>query len=220
MIESTDTQNPAINNTLSPVWFSPSSNSKSPADSNVLACKTRLETIAKTAVEHFQKWCLTDKRGLQLCLHIEAIKTKVLEQMTSTTMEAKSNEEFTLYPASMKPHCNNLLIIATICRDISVKTKESVKQLKALSKLPGSSNEIFYRSWQLNEFVEFLSELAERYEKEAEIRLAVAENLPHCTTRADLIRWTSAWEYPQYVDAYVHSLFKFFNEEIENKTKN
>uniref|UniRef100_A0A1I8MZ93 Cyclin-dependent kinase 2-interacting protein n=1 Tax=Musca domestica TaxID=7370 RepID=A0A1I8MZ93_MUSDO len=217
MVDSTDTQDTAHNNSLSPVWYSPSSNAKSTADSNVLACKARLEVITKTTIEHFQKWCLTDKRGLQLCLHIEGIKTKLLEQMNTST-EGNSSE-FTLYPATMKPHCNNLSIIATICRDIAVKTKESLKQLKALSKLPGSCNEIFYRSWELDEFIAFLTELAGRYEKEAEIRLAVAENLPHCTTRSDLIRWTSAWEYPQYVDSYVHSLFKYFNEELENRNK-
>ncbi|XP_073825398.1 uncharacterized protein [Musca autumnalis] len=217
MIDSPETKNATQNYTLSPIWYSPSSSSKSFTDSNVLACKARLESIAKTTVEHFQKWCLADKRGLQLCLHIEAIKTKLLEQMNSSS--AETNDDFTLYPNSMKTHCNNLAIIASICRDISTKTKESLKQLKALSKLPGSCNEIFYRSWQLTEFVEFLTELAERYEKEAEIRLAVAENLPHCTTRSDLIRWTSAWEYPQYVDSYVHNMFKFFNEEIGSKNK-
>ncbi|XP_005187160.2 uncharacterized protein LOC101897120 [Musca domestica] len=217
MVDSTDTQDTTHNNTLSPVWYSPSSNAKSTADSNVLACKARLEVITKTTIEHFQKWCLTDKRGLHLCLHIEGIKTKLLEQINTST-EGNSSE-FTLYPATMKPHCNNLSIIATICRDIAVKTKESLKQLKALSKLPGSCNEIFYRSWELDEFIAFLTELAGRYEKEAEIRLAVAENLPHCTTRSDLIRWTSAWEYPQYVDSYVHSLFKYFNEELENRNK-
>lgn len=145
----------------------------------MLACKARLEVITKTTIEHFQKWCLTDKRGLQLCLHIEGIKTKLLEQMNTST-EGNSSE-FTLYPATMKPHCNNLSIIATICRDIAVKTKESLKQLKALSKLPGSCNEIFYRSWELDEFIEFLTELAGRYEKEAEIRLAVAGKGGKCS---------------------------------------
>lgn len=152
---------------------SPNSKTRSLTDSNVLACKARLEAIAKTTLEHFQKWGLTDKRGLQLCLHIESVKTKVLEQMNSSD----KTEDFTLYPTTIKTQCDNLAIIASICRDISIKTKESLKQLKALSKLPGSCNEIFYRSWQLPEYVAFLAELSERYEKEAEVRLAVAGKL-------------------------------------------
>ncbi|XP_075152154.1 uncharacterized protein LOC142226145 [Haematobia irritans] len=198
---------------LTAVWYSPSSKTKANADSNVLACRARLEVIINTTLEHFKKWNMADKRGLQLCSHIEATKGKLLEQINSS----EKNEDFTLYPSTLKPHCANLAIIASICNDISVKTKDSLRQLRALSKLPGSCNEIFYRSWQLPNFVTFMEDLATRYENEANIKKAVAENIPHCTSKSELIRWTSLWEYPQYVDSYVFALFTCFKEEIENK---
>ncbi|XP_013103021.2 uncharacterized protein LOC106084095 isoform X2 [Stomoxys calcitrans] len=171
------------NTTLSPVWYSPRTKSIAPSDSNILVCISRLEAIIKTTVEHFQKWNLAEKRGVQICLHIESIKT----------------------------------ILSSICHDISVKTKDSLRQLKSLSKSPGSSNVIFYRSWQLPEYIAFLEDLSNRYEKEAEVKKAVAENIPHCTSKSELIRWTSLWECPQYVDAYVSALFLYFKEETANK---
>uniref|UniRef100_A0A1I8Q141 Cyclin-dependent kinase 2-interacting protein n=1 Tax=Stomoxys calcitrans TaxID=35570 RepID=A0A1I8Q141_STOCA len=201
------------NPTLSPVWYSPRTKSIAPSDSNILVCISRLEAIIKTTVEHFQKWNLAEKRGVQICLHIESIKSKAFELINSS----EKSKDFTLYPSAMKPQCKNLAILSSICHDISVKTKDSLRQLKSLSKSPGSSNVIFYRSWQLPEYIAFLEDLSNRYEKEAEVKKAVAENIPHCTSKSELIRWTSLWECPQYVDAYVSALFLYFKEETANK---
>lgn len=135
------------------------------------ACKSRLEIIIKTIKDYFDKWQLAEKRGLALCSSIEAIKTKALEKINAieNVSDFKSS-----YPDELKIYCNKLDIIASIFEDIAQNARESLSQLKALSKLPGNSNEIFFRSWQLNEFIVFLAELAERYEKEAKVKKHVA----------------------------------------------
>ena len=45
----------------------------------------------------------------------------------------------------------------------------------------------------------------------------IAEHLSHCSSRSDLIRCSSAWEYPEYVDSYVQLLFIYLKEEINTK---
>ncbi|XP_065357092.1 uncharacterized protein LOC135951378 [Calliphora vicina] len=210
----TKSQDSSFSPTLTPVRFLDSPKAKNTAsDSNVAACKSRLEVIVKTIDDNYNKWQLADKRGQALCTSIEAIKTKALEKLNSN----ENSSDFTSYPDELKIYCDKLAIIASIFEDITRNARESLRQLKALSKLPGSCNEIFYRSWELNEFIEFLTELLERYEKEAKVKTHVADHLPHCTTRSDLIRCSTAWEYPQHVDSYVQLMFLFFREEINIK---
>lgn len=106
-----------------------------------------MEIIIKTIEDNYNKWQLAEKRGQALCTAIESIKTKVLEKSNAND----ETNEFTLYPQELKGYCDKLAIIASIFEDIERNAKESLRQLKALSKLPGSCNEIFYRSWQLDE---------------------------------------------------------------------
>lgn len=120
--------------------------------------------------DNFNKWQLAEKRGQALCNSIEAIKTKALEKCSAS----ENDSNVSCYPDELKIYCDKLAIIASIFQDITKNARESLKQLKALSKLPGSCNEIFYRSWQLNEFVGFLEELVGRYEKEAKVKVHVA----------------------------------------------
>ncbi|KNC22398.1 hypothetical protein FF38_04666 [Lucilia cuprina] len=211
----TKTQDSTISPTLTPVRFldSPKGKTCSTSDSNVAACKSRLEVIVKTIEDNFNKWQLAEKRGLALCTSIEAIKTKALDKLNTND----NSSQVTSYPDELKLYCDKLAIIASIFEDITKNARESLRQLKALSKLPGSCNEIFYRSWDLNNFIEFLTELLERYEKESKVKKHVSEHLPHGTTRSDLIRSSTAWEYPQHVDSYVHLMFLFFKEEINLK---
>lgn len=105
-----------------------------------------------------------------MCTSIEAIKTKALEKFNSN----ENSSDLTSYPDELKIYCDKLAIIASIFEDITRNARESLRQLKALSKLPGSCNEIFYRSWELSEFIEFLEELLQRYEKEAKVKTHVA----------------------------------------------
>lgn len=113
---------------------------------------------------------MAEKRGLALCTAIESIKIKGLKNSNTND---KANI-FTLYPKELKLYCGKLATIASIFEDIERNAKDSLRQLKALSKLPGSCNEIFYRSWKLHQFIEFLTELVKRYENESKIKKYVA----------------------------------------------
>lgn len=220
-----------------PVFDSPKTKTNF-SDSNVAACKSRLEVIIKTIDDNFNKWQLAEKRGLALCSNIESIKTKALDKISSSE---NSNDFVTCYPDELNIYCTKLAIISSLFEDITRNAREALRQLQALRKLPGSCNEIFYRSWQLEEFIDFLRELLDRYEKEAKVKAHVAgkkfshvyvschvclcsffkykfsENLAHCTTRSDLIRCSTAWEYPQHVDSYVKLMFLFLREETNIK---
>lgn len=132
------------------------------------ACKSRLDVVAKTIEDNFNKWLLAEKRGLALCNSIEAVKTRVLDKTN------ENSADYTLYPKELKLYCDKLAIIASIFQDISRNAKESLKQLKSLAKLPGSCNEIFYSTWELTQFIEFITELVERYDKEAKVKMQVA----------------------------------------------
>ncbi|KAM7351337.1 uncharacterized protein ACRADG_004233 isoform 2-T2 [Cochliomyia hominivorax] len=212
----TKTQDTSFSPTLTPVRSvldSPKLKNTAANDSNVAACKSRLEIIIKTVEDNFNKWQLAEKRGQSLCTSIEAIKTKALEKCNSNDLSTNQS----CYPDELKVYCDKLAIISSIFEDITRNARESLRQLRALKKLPGSCNEIFYRSWQLNQFIGFLEELVSRYEKEAKVKMHVAEHLPHCTTRSDLIRCSTAWEYPQHVDSYVQLMFLFFKQEITIK---
>lgn len=130
-------------------------------------CKTRLEAITKQLQDTYAKWQLAQQRGTAICYAIEAKKTKCLEK----SEDAQSQT----YPDDLILPCNKLAIIASIFGDIAKNTNELLRQLRAISKLPGAAADtIFYRSWKLPQFVAFTKELAERYEQEALVKRNVA----------------------------------------------
>lgn len=136
-------------------------------DANLATCKTRLETIVKQLQDNYAKWQLAQQRGTSICYTIEAKKTKCLEK--------SQDEGSSLYPDDLLLPCNKLAIIASIFGDIANNTKEILRQLRGILKLPGSAEDtIFYRSWKLQQFVVFAKELSERYEKEALVKMEVA----------------------------------------------
>ncbi|XP_033173095.1 uncharacterized protein LOC117150349 [Drosophila mauritiana] len=200
---------PNINGSLTPVRYLDSQRLQSPTshDANLATCKTRLEAIVKQLQDNYAKWQLAQQRGTSICYTIEAKKTKCLE---------KSHEEgSSLYPDDLQLPCNKLAIIASIFGDIANNTKEILRQLRGIFKLPGSAADtIFYRSWKLQQFVVFAKELSERYEKEALVKIEVAGNIAHSTERSQLIAHTTLWEFPEHVDSYVHLGFLLLAEEV------
>ncbi|EDW87343.1 cyclin-dependent kinase 2-interacting protein [Drosophila yakuba] len=200
---------PNINASLTPVRYLDSQRLRSPTshDANLATCKTRLETIVKQLQDNYAKWQLAQQRGTSICYTIEAKKTKCLEK--------SQDEGSSTYPDDLLLPCNKLAIIASIFGDIANNTKEILRQLRAICKLPGSAAEtIFYRSWTLPQFVVFAKELSERYEEEALVKKEVAENIAHSTERSQLIAYTTLWEFPEHVDSYVHLGFLLLAEEV------
>ncbi|KAH8255423.1 hypothetical protein KR038_002890 [Drosophila bunnanda] len=204
---------PNLNVFLTPVRYLDSPRQQSPStshDSNLATCKSRLDSLTKQLEDNYAKWQLAQHRGTAICYAIEAKKTKCLDK--------SEDERSKTYPDDLILPCNKLAIIASIFGDIANNTKEILRQLKAISKLPGSAGDtIFYRSWKLPQFVAFTKELAERYEQEAVIKRDVAENIAHATERSQLIAYTTFWEFPEHVDSYVHLGFLLLSEEINLK---
>ncbi|XP_037709143.1 cyclin-dependent kinase 2-interacting protein [Drosophila subpulchrella] len=201
---------PNINASLTPVRYLDSPRLQSPTshDSTLATCKTRLETIVKQLQDNYAKWQLAQQRGTAICYSIEAKKTKCLEK-------DQDDGSTSSYPDDLLLPCNKLAIIASIFGDIANNTKEMLRQLRAISKLPGATADtIFYRSWKLPQFVAFTKELAERYEQEALVKKEVAENIAHSTERSQLIAFTTLWEFPEHVDSYVQLGFLLFAEEV------
>ncbi|XP_017009679.2 cyclin-dependent kinase 2-interacting protein [Drosophila takahashii] len=201
---------PNINAFLTPVRYLDSPRLQSPTshDSNLATCKTRLETIVKQLQDNYAKWQLAQQRGTAICYAIEAKKTKCLEKSQDDGVTSS-------YPDDLLLPCNKLAIIASIFGDIANNTKEILRQLRAICKLPGAAaGTIFYRSWKLPQFVAFTKELAERYEQEALVKKEVAENIAHSTERSQLIAFTTLWEFPEHVDSYVQLGFLLLAEEV------
>uniref|UniRef100_A0A6P4E528 Cyclin-dependent kinase 2-interacting protein n=1 Tax=Drosophila rhopaloa TaxID=1041015 RepID=A0A6P4E528_DRORH len=201
-----------INASLTPIRFLDSPRLQSPTshDSNLANCKTRLETIVKQLQDNYTKWQLAQQRGTSICYSIEAKKTKCLEK--------PQDDANTTYPDDLILPCNKLAIIASIFGDIANNSKEILRQLRAICKLPGAAvDTIFYRSWKLSQFVAFCKELSERYEQEVLVKKEVAENIAHSTERSQLIAYTTLWEIPEYVDSYVHLGFLLLAEEVNLK---
>ncbi|SPP79286.1 uncharacterized protein LOC117582161 [Drosophila guanche] len=202
------------NTTLTPVRYldSPCQQSPTSHDATLATCKTRLETLVKQLQDNYAKWQLAQQRGTAICYAIEAKKTKCLEKSEGDDGSGSA------YPDDLLLPCKKLAIIASIFGDIANSTRETLRQLRGLTKLPGAAADtIFYRSWRLPQFVAFTVELAERYEQEALVKTQVAENIAHCTRRSELIEHTSLWEYPEHVDAYVKLGFLLLAEEVTLK---
>lgn len=141
----------------------------------MLACKSRLDIIIKALNDNYSKWQLADKRGKVFCSAIETIKTRLLNSI-NTTINLFPKGDISLYSKELKPHCDKLASIITIFSNILESAKESLRQLKALQKLPNCCHEVFFRSWTLVDFIEFLSNLVYRYEAEIEIKRFVMGN--------------------------------------------
>ncbi|XP_030384237.1 uncharacterized protein LOC115631580 isoform X2 [Scaptodrosophila lebanonensis] len=159
-----------LNTSLTPVYFrdSQSPRAQSNDDSNLAVCRTRLETLVKNLQDNYAKWQLAQQRGSTLCYAIEAKKTRCLEATASDTSS---------YPDELKMPCDKLAVIASIFVDIANNTRETLRQLRALQKLPGTSAEvIFYRSWRLRQFVAFAQELLQRYDLETAVKQQVMAN--------------------------------------------
>ncbi|XP_020805934.1 uncharacterized protein LOC110182257 [Drosophila serrata] len=202
-----------ISVSLTPVRYLDSPRQQSPStshDLNLATCKTRLDSLTKQLQDNYAKWQLAQQRGTAICYAIEAKKTKCLDK--------SDDERSKAYPDDLISPCNKLAIIASIFGDIANNTKEILRQLRAISKLPGSARDtIFYRSWKLPQFVAFTKELAERYEQEALIKRDVAENIAHAIERSQLIAYSTFWEFPEHVDTYVHLGFLLLSEELNLK---
>ncbi|CAD6998378.1 uncharacterized protein LOC101449824 [Ceratitis capitata] len=197
---------------LTPVRFLDSPRAKSSSqDASITSCKSRLEVIVPLLQSNYSKWQLAQKRGLLICTSIEAIKTRALAAMEPSKLVKDSDDS--LYPKDLKAHVDKLNIILSIFEDITLSAGESLQQLKSLSKLVGSTNAIFFRSWQLSEYINFTELLHTSYRQEKQMKQIVARELPHCMNRAELIRWTTAWEYPQYIDDWTSFMFAFLKEE-------
>ncbi|XP_011207765.2 uncharacterized protein LOC105229283 isoform X1 [Bactrocera dorsalis] len=202
---------------LTPVRFSDNTRGKScMQDSNVQTCKDRLDIIISQEKSNFSKWQLAQKRGLAICTSIESIKTRALESRESSR-NLKEKEEI-LYPKDLTQHIEKLNIILTIFKDITKHAEESLRQLIKLGKLVGNMDKIFYQSWPMSQYINFFDQLCSSYNKENKIKQRVACELPHCMNRSDLIRFTTAWEYPQYIDEWTSLMFAFLEEENKNKT--
>ncbi|ALC39372.1 CG34174 [Drosophila busckii] len=170
---------------LTPVRL-PDSQSPIKNDINLVTCKTRLDAAVQELQSGYAKWQLAQQRGTALCYAIEAKKTRCFE---------KSNGESDSYPDDLQLPCNKLAIIASIFTDITRNTRETLRQLRGITRLAGEATDIiYYRSWQLRQFVAFAEELIERYEKESSIKQRVMQNIAHCKQRSELIAYTTAWE--------------------------
>ncbi|XP_067626262.1 uncharacterized protein [Eurosta solidaginis] len=198
---------------LTPVRFLDSPRVKSNSnDDNFSAIKARIEVIIPLLQSNYTKWQLAQKRGTTICTSIEAIKVGALQNRDPKTS--------TLYPKDLRPYVDKLIVIVSIFEDITKSAFDSLWQLKALGKLAGVADIVFYRSWQISQYINFLDELSASYNQETKVKQYVARELPHCLSRADLIRCTTAWEYPQFVDEWTSLSFLFLNEEdrCRNKT--
>lgn len=197
---------------LTPVRFSVSPLGKSCLqDSNITTCKDRLDAIISQLKSNFSKWQLAQQKGFAFCTSIESIKIRALESKESVR-QLKENEE-TLYPRDLKPYIEKLNIILSIFEDITKSAGESLRQLIALGKLVGNTDKVFHQSWPLSQYINFLDQLHSSYIQENKVKQTVARELPHCMNRSDLIRCTSAWEYPQYIDEWTFLMFAFLKEE-------
>ncbi|XP_053961811.1 uncharacterized protein LOC128865443 [Anastrepha ludens] len=203
---------------LTPVRFLDSPRLKSNSeDANFSACKVRLGEIVLLLQTNYSKWLVAQKRGTAICTSIEAIKTRAIEvkePSSQTNSDIKVTTD-TLYPNDLKLYVDRLNIILSIFEDITKSAKKSLQQLISLSKLAGTSDKIFYRTWKLVHYINFLEQLYACYEKESSVKQFVARELPHCMNRADLIRCTTAWEYPQYIDEWTSLNFALLKEEIK-----
>lgn len=134
--------------------------------------KSRLEIILKNLQDNYAKWLIAEKRGLALCTSIEAIKTRVLDaQINHNNVSAVTLP--TLYPTELKVYCDKLAIIVSVFKDITTNAVHTLRQLKSLSRLPGCSNEVFYRSWKITQFIYLAENLSIRYSKEAAVKSEV-----------------------------------------------
>ncbi|XP_055919009.1 uncharacterized protein LOC129951042 [Eupeodes corollae] len=194
--------------TLTPVRFLDSPKQKFQND-QLLSCKTRLDTLTNTLLDNFTKWQTAQKRGQSLCNSIEAIKTKC--------MENNKTPGGSLFPEELQPYCDKLAIIFSVFEDIVKNTKEALRQLTAIAKLQGTGSEIFYRTWFIEDFIDFTKTILERYQAECDVKKFVTEEIAHCRDRCDLIRVSSLWEYPCHVDERVKLLFLFLAEELKVK---
>lgn len=135
-------------------------------DSNITIFRARLELIIKTTQDNFFKWLAAEKRGLALCNTIEAIKTGAI----LTAINKNDKADSTLYPKDLIDRCHKLSLVVGIFQDVVISAKNSAKQIESLKKLPGSNSEIFYRSWCLDHFADFLMDVSQRYDEEYKIK--------------------------------------------------
>lgn len=190
-----------------------------------------MDAIISQLKSNFSKWQLAQQKGFAFCTSIESIKIRALESKESVR-QLKENEE-TLYPRDLKPYIEKLNIILSIFEDITKSAGESLRQLIALGKLVGNTDKVFHQSWPLSQYINFLDQLHSSYIQENKVKQTVAREyiiiphqniiifcllnfkgeLPHCMNRSDLIRCTSAWEYPQYIDEWTFLMFAFLKEE-------
>ncbi|XP_023170708.1 uncharacterized protein LOC111599323 isoform X2 [Drosophila hydei] len=149
---------------------------------------------------------MAQQRGTSLCYAIEAKKTRCYD-----------SAECGYYPEDLHKSCDKLAIITSIFVDIFTNTREILRQLRALTLLAGiTSNVLFYRTWKLTEFVSFTEELVKRYKKESLVKQHVMRTIAHSTSRAQLMAYTTEWEFPEHVDAYVNLVFLLLAEEIKS----
>ncbi|XP_060666342.1 uncharacterized protein LOC133845490 [Drosophila sulfurigaster albostrigata] len=198
-----------LNTSLTPVRFVDSHHPQSPVkqQANLANCKARLESLVKDITANYAKWQLAHQRGIALCYAIEAKKTRCLD---------KPDEEIGYYPDEMALACDKLALITSIFVDIVKNSHEILRQLRTLIKAAGTaSNVIFYRTWKLQHFVSFMEELLNRYGRESVVKQQVMQNIAHCTQRSKLIAYTTAWEFPDHVDAYVDLVFRLLAEEVK-----
>ncbi|XP_014086420.2 uncharacterized protein [Bactrocera oleae] len=201
---------------LTPVRFLISPRGKLCMQDSFTTCKDRLDDIISQQKINYFKWQIAQKKGFAICISIEAIKTRALVSKGSAR-QLKENEE-TLYHRDLKPLIEKLNIIVSVFENITKIAGESLRLLIALSKLPDNTDKVFHQSWPLSQYINFLDQLYSSYNKENNIKQRVACELPHCMNRSDLIRCTTAWEYPQYVDEWTYLMFAFLEEEKKNRT--
>ncbi|EDW63985.2 uncharacterized protein [Drosophila virilis] len=200
-----------LNTSLTPVRFVDSQRMQSPVkhDANLASCKARLEALVADLQSNYAKWQIAQQRGTALCYAIEARKTRCYDN---------ANAEAGYYPEDLVKPCDKLAIITSIFVDIFTNTREILRQLRALTLLAGvASNVIFYRTWKLTQFVSFTEDLLKRYKQESLVKQHVMQNIAHSTCRGKLISYTTAWEFPEHVDAYVNLVFLLLAEEVRRK---
>lgn len=149
-------------------------------ESNLSVCKSRLDVIFKTLQENYLKWCTLEQHGLKYCQSIESIKTRAIQLLKGTIVvdsEYKSkSKEPTLYPKKLSHFCKELRLIVHQMRGISENAGAAWKQTAALSQLPGCGDQVIYRSWTMQDIVNFLFNIKKCYHSELQSKQHVMGN--------------------------------------------
>ncbi|KAK6180945.1 hypothetical protein SNE40_008906 [Patella caerulea] len=144
--------------------------------------------------------------GTNLFNQIANIKLEKVFQVDGETEEEKCN-----LPSNLEPLCEQLLKLHKDMKKVVVKLVRISEMIKGIIELSDyqhgeTGTEVFFKTWNLHDFSQTVSEICEMFEKELKLKKCLIENIAHSDTRKLLMFYSAAWIHQPYISTQLDFL--------------